>query len=236
MGVYTKTALIPWDPTSETHFKRMYDQRVSCGWRYEEVDQWRSKMLKGQKFLYWIILADDLEGREELLTTHTSRYPDEAEELSDTAKTVFNSPREPTNRRFVPIGHIALELLPQQNERFGLPSSTIWIMSLYISWALQGAGLGRSAMVETERLARLPPFNSDVIGLDTVQKHFQLGDNNFRKTYYDSKGTKVRASEEWYVRQGYEAVERVDRGYDWKDVVTGDFVPVPLVYMVKKFP
>ncbi|RSL73887.1 hypothetical protein CEP54_000296 [Fusarium duplospermum] len=235
MSVHAKTALIPWDPSNGAHFKRMYDQRVACGWRYEEVEEWRSKMLKSQKFLYWIILADDLEGREELLATHTKRYPSEAEELSDTADTVFNMPREPTNRRFLPVGHIALELLPEQNERFQLPSYTIWIMSLYISWALQSAGLGRSAMAETERLAKLPPFNREVIGLDTVQKHFQLGDNNFSKTHYDSKGTEARAIEEWYMRQGYEVVQRVDRGYNWKDPATGDVLPVPLVYMVKRF-
>ncbi|UPL02009.1 hypothetical protein LCI18_012943 [Fusarium solani-melongenae] len=223
MGVPAKTALIPWDPLNEAHFKRMYDQRVACGWRHEEVEEWRSKMLKSQKFLYWIILADDLEEREELLATHTSRYPDEAEGLSDTADTVFNTPRESTNRRFLPVGHIALELIPEQNERFQLPSSTIWIMSLYISWALQNAGLGRSAMAETERLARLPPFNRDVIGLDTVQKKFQLG------------ATKVRATEEWYMRQGYEVIKRVDRGYNWHDPSTGDILPVPLVYMVKRF-
>ncbi|KAL2670504.1 hypothetical protein Neosp_014292 [[Neocosmospora] mangrovei] len=175
MGVYAKTALIPWDPSNEAHFKRMHDQRVACGWRYEEVEEWRSKMLKSKKFLYWI------------------------------------------------------------NERFQLPSSTIWIMSLYISWALQSAGLGRSAMAETEKLARLPPFNRDIIGLDTVQKHFQLGDNNFNKIHYSSSGAEVRAIEEWYMRQGYEAVERVDRGYNWKDPLTGDVLPVPLVYMVKRF-
>jgi hypothetical protein len=90
-------------------------------------------------------------------------------------------------------------------------------------------------MAETERLARLPPFNRDVIGLDTVQKHFQLGDNNFNKTHYSSSGAEVRAIEEWYMRQGYEVVKRVDRGYNWHDPSTGDILPVPLVYMVKRF-
>lgn len=90
-------------------------------------------------------------------------------------------------------------------------------------------------MAETEKLARLPPFNRDIIGLDTVQKYFQLGDNNFNKTHYSSNGEEVRAIEEWYMRQGYEAVERVDRGYNWKDPLTGDVLPVPLVYMVKRF-
>ncbi|KAF4960741.1 hypothetical protein FSARC_10370 [Fusarium sarcochroum] len=237
MGTHNKTVLIPWDPTSETHFQRMYDQRVACGWRHEEVEEWKNKMLKNEKFLYWITLADDLGQREGLLTMHTGQYPKEAEELLDTASTVYNTPREPTNRRFLPIGHISLELLPEQNERLQLPPSTIWIMSLYISWTLQSAGLGRSAMLATERLAKLPPFNRNVIALDCVQKHFQLADNDFGKPPNRSRGTQtaeVRATEEWYARQGYEIVERVDRGYDWKDPMSGEVVPVPVVYMVKR--
>lgn len=55
MGVHAKAALIPWDPSNEAHFKRMHVQRVACGWRYEEVEEWRNKMLKSQKFLYWIV-------------------------------------------------------------------------------------------------------------------------------------------------------------------------------------
>ncbi|KAJ4249868.1 hypothetical protein NW762_012211 [Fusarium torreyae] len=109
-------------------------------------------------------------------------------------------------------------------------------MSLYISWALQSAGLGRSAMIAAERLATLPPFNRNMIALDCVQKHFQLADNNFGKPPGYSGGTQTteRTTEEWYARQGYEVVQRVDRGYDWKDPLLEEVVPVPVVYMVKK--
>lgn len=81
-----------------------------------------------------------------------------------------------------------LELLPEQNKRLGLSSSAIWVTSLYISWfvdeekvrrissavakhirALQSAGLDRSAMTQVEDIAKLPPFNHDMIALDTVQ-------------------------------------------------------------------
>lgn len=50
-----RVELIPWDPTSEAQFQRMYDQRVACGWREDEVGEWKDKMLNGQKFLYWIV-------------------------------------------------------------------------------------------------------------------------------------------------------------------------------------
>ncbi|EEU42169.1 uncharacterized protein NECHADRAFT_86153 [Fusarium vanettenii 77-13-4] len=222
MAAHAKTALIPWDPSNEAHFKRMYDQRVACGWRYEEVEEWRNKMLKSQKFLYWIILADDLEGREELLATHINQYSDVRTETP----AIHGKSRHLTSLRKLRSSQIQrvqyLTLLGNQQIVVFFP-------------ALQSAGLGRSAMAETERLARLPPFNRDVVGLDTVQKHFQLGDNNFNKTYYSSSGLEVRAIEEWYMRQGYEVVERVDQGYNWKDPATGDFLPVPLVYMVKRF-
>ncbi|KAK1843990.1 hypothetical protein CCHR01_13390 [Colletotrichum chrysophilum] len=106
-------------------------------------------------------------------------------------------------------------------------------MLLYVSWALQSAGLGRSAMAQIEDLAKLPPFHHDMIALDMVQKNFQLSQNNFWKApNTPSKGT--RTSEEWYTRQGYQAIARVDRGYDWMVPETQEHVPVPLVYMIKK--
>lgn len=51
----SKVQLIPWDPTDDRQFQRMYDQRVACGWRMEEVGEWRDKQLRGVKFLYWIV-------------------------------------------------------------------------------------------------------------------------------------------------------------------------------------
>ena len=55
---YDKVELIPWDPVDEKQFQRMYDQRVACGWRHDEVEGWKEKMLNGQKFLYWIVGSD----------------------------------------------------------------------------------------------------------------------------------------------------------------------------------
>ncbi|KAH9232162.1 hypothetical protein K456DRAFT_1839867, partial [Colletotrichum gloeosporioides 23] len=157
----------------------------------------------------------------------------ESVELTDTASAVLQTSRKPTHRPFVPVGHIALELLPEQNKRLGLSSSTIWVTSLYVSWALQSAGLGRSAMAQVEDIAKLPPFNHDKIALDTVQKYFQLSKNNFGKPP-STPNKRTRTSEEWYTRQGYQATARVDRGYDWMDPETQEHVPVPMVYMIKK--
>ncbi|KAF3808135.1 hypothetical protein GCG54_00012716 [Colletotrichum gloeosporioides] len=234
MGV-PKTSLIPWDPLNADHFQRM----VACGSRCEEIPEWRSKTIMNQKINsgpdadVWKTLADDIPQRDDLLAEHTSQYPNESVELTDTASAVLQTSRKPTHRPFIPVGHIALELLPEQNKRSSLSSPTIWVMSLYVSWALQSAGLGRSAMAQIEDLAKFPPFNHDTIALDTVQKDFQLSQNKFGKTpHTPSKG--IRTSEEWYTRQGYQAIARVDRGYIWMDPETQGHVPVPLVYMIKK--
>ncbi|MBE3044320.1 hypothetical protein IMZ48_17490 [Candidatus Bathyarchaeota archaeon] len=50
-----KVELIPWDPTSEQQYERMFDQRVACGWREEEVPEWKEAQLNGTKALYWIV-------------------------------------------------------------------------------------------------------------------------------------------------------------------------------------
>ena len=47
--------LVPWDPEDEQHYQRMYDQRVGCGWRKDEVDEWKQKQLRGTKVHYWIV-------------------------------------------------------------------------------------------------------------------------------------------------------------------------------------
>lgn len=47
--------LTPWDPTDEGQFGRMYEQRVACTWGYDEVEEWKERMLGGQKVLYWIV-------------------------------------------------------------------------------------------------------------------------------------------------------------------------------------
>jgi hypothetical protein len=55
-----KVELVPWDPTSEQHFKRLVEQRIACGWDHEEVGDWKKKVLGGEKFLYWIVSDDSL--------------------------------------------------------------------------------------------------------------------------------------------------------------------------------
>ena len=50
-----KVNLIPWDYKSEEHVNRLYDQRVACGWRSEEVASYAKEGEKGGKVFYWIV-------------------------------------------------------------------------------------------------------------------------------------------------------------------------------------
>lgn len=54
-GKPSKVELVPWDPRSEQHFKRMVEQRIACGWDQDEVPEWQTKALSGEKFLYWVV-------------------------------------------------------------------------------------------------------------------------------------------------------------------------------------
>jgi GNAT superfamily N-acetyltransferase len=96
----------------------------------------------------------------------------EASTLHDTAKTVFAAPREPSLREFTPIGHVALEKHSvHEDAKLGLPSEgVVWMHILYVSYALQGGGLGSATMDQIERVAAQAPVKAKLVVLDTVQK------------------------------------------------------------------
>lgn len=50
-----KVNLIPWNPLDDDHYQRMFDQRVACGWREDEVGEWKRKHLESVKFVYWVV-------------------------------------------------------------------------------------------------------------------------------------------------------------------------------------
>ncbi|POR36195.1 Uncharacterized protein TPAR_03581 [Tolypocladium paradoxum] len=233
---YPRVEIIPWDPTDERQFQRLYDQRVACMWDFDSVAEWKDKMLGGQKIMYWIVLAEDAPRRETLLADHVKQFPKEREPLIDTATRLGQTERTPTKTPFLPIGHIAIEAFPERNVQFSLPATTYWVKSLYISWALQASGLGRSAMAQLERVAAASPFGSTCIALDTASRAFQLRED-VMAALYDARGAprprEMRTNEDWYRRQGYDVVARVEAMYDWVNPATGQSVAVPCVLMKK---
>ncbi|KAK0764235.1 hypothetical protein N5P37_003632 [Trichoderma harzianum] len=235
---YGSATLIPFDPNSEAQCKRLYEQRLACSWDYDLIEEWRAKVREGTKFMYWITINDELPEKADYLAKHIERFPKEKEAIVDTAETLGKSSRTPTLISFIPIGHIALELYPERQEQYSLPDSTVWIKSLYISWAIQAGGFGRSAMHQLERLAALPPLNATVMALDTTTKKFQTTPQSIA-IFNKIRGSEVasadfRSNEEWYTRQGYDIICYVDEMYKWVDQETGIAISVPSVFMKKQ--
>lgn len=152
-------------------------------------------------------MPESLQNRDELLAKHRAKYPQvglpapslgsgthpdnevdispqENSPIHDTAATLWLTPRVASGAAIHPIGHIALDLRPEEDQRMGLPGSgVVWIATLYVSWALQRAGMGGEAMKATERLAAQPPLNGTVAVLDVVPTEFHLRDDVVEKVY-----------------------------------------------------
>ncbi|KAG5913487.1 hypothetical protein E4U42_001117 [Claviceps africana] len=155
--------------------------------------------------------------------------------LVDSAAGLGAATLTPSRQEFVPVGHIGMEAFPDRNETLGLPPSTYWVKSLYVSWALQSCGLGRNAMDQLERAASSPPFNCAFIALDTVRSEFQKSE--MLRGLYDDRGLPrpdvVRTNEEWYLRQGYEIMEAEVEPYEWTSPATGRVVKLPCAFFKK---
>ncbi|KAI1481625.1 hypothetical protein K445DRAFT_313817 [Daldinia sp. EC12] len=230
-----KVELLPWDHLSPDHVQRMYDQRVACGWRADEVQSWIESAKKGGKIFYWVLLSDTLPDRGKVLEQHTSAYPKEAHPLKDTAAEIRLVPRQPTNVEFIPIGHVALDVHePEEDVELGLPATgTVWVHQLYISRALHGGGFGAGAMSKIEALATQSPMNAKIVALDTLSKEMQT-EPEIRDLLYGKGGVPlpVVSNEEWYISQGYEVLKRHKNAWVWSPR-EGIDVPVNIVYMKK---
>ncbi|RDA87413.1 hypothetical protein CP532_7030 [Ophiocordyceps camponoti-leonardi (nom. inval.)] len=228
--------LVPWDATDGAHVKRLIAQREACTWAEDEVPSWRELMIRGVKTIFWIALTDDSPMREVMLRTHFHEFPKELEPLLDTSPTMAANARTPSARPFHPVGHVALEALPDRNARFGLPRATYWVKSLYISWPLQFSGLGSAAMSHLERIASNPPFNSEYIALDTLPASFQRSDE-VQSIAFDARGIprpqEMRTNEEWFRRMGYRVIGADQRLYRRFDPVSGAEVAMPGLFFKK---
>lgn len=59
----------------------------------------------------------------------------EYDHLVDTCAEVFGTPRQASNKTFIPVGHVSLEIAePPEAKDMALPKSTAWLFSLYVSW------------------------------------------------------------------------------------------------------
>ncbi|GKZ29561.1 hypothetical protein AbraIFM66950_005399 [Aspergillus brasiliensis] len=206
MSSTSEVALIPWDPLSESHRLLLFKQRVECSWDMEKVEEiWRNEQIRGDKCIYWIVLpAADFVGEKH-------------EKLFDTAVSINAAPRQPTQAKFIPIGHISVDSKNKKAERLDLdiPSEKVfWITSFFVLPQHQGKGIGRAAMTEIERIAIQEPLCAKTLMLDTVERGDQIREEFAIATY--GRVPKV-TNQEWYGRLGYRCVKIVQNYYDAKD-------------------
>ncbi|CCT66547.1 uncharacterized protein FFUJ_03584 [Fusarium fujikuroi IMI 58289] len=226
--------LIPWDPSSPEHVKRMVEQRVICGWQASIVPTaWKDGHINGTKCVYWIIFSQDEPQREKYLEMHTEAYPKETEELLDTSKTLLGKPRIPTNAKFLPIGHVALDThISDYAEKVELDfpkSGAYWVKSLYVSYTLQGLGIGGVAMNIAERMAIEEPLNARHLLLDTVH-HEDQADEDFAVANYG--GAFKIPTQAWYERRGYRLIGVAENVYQYPDA-NGKIWPCRTVFLQK---
>ncbi|KAL9113940.1 MAG: hypothetical protein Q9227_002074 [Pyrenula ochraceoflavens] len=192
-----KAELIPWDYESKEHVTRLYDQRIACGFMAEKVPSFveaASHDSYGRSSGPWDAFGTahskiSQGSRDQATNVDIAESPQESSALTDTANRVRLTPREPSGKQFTPIGHIALDIHPaNENEKLGLPrSGVVWVHHLYISYTLQRRGLGVAAMSKAEQIATLEPLNASIMALDTLIKEIHM-DDAFQKISYDDRG------------------------------------------------
>ncbi|KAI0541238.1 hypothetical protein GGR58DRAFT_37736 [Xylaria digitata] len=211
----------------------MYDQRVNCGWRADEVPEWAESAKRGGKIFYWAVLAQDIPNRNTLLAQHIAAYPKESEPLRDTAIEIRLTPRRPTGRDFMPIGHVALDVHDaKEDAKLGLPPGTVWVHQLYVSSALQGGGYGVATMAKVESVAAQEPMNAKWMALDTLAKEVQEAGDAASIDVGMGNIIPVTSKEEWYTRLGYQTY-RQGPGYTYQ-APDGRNIQLRVSYMKKR--
>lgn len=176
--------------------------------------------------------------------------------IHDTAPTHWHLPRQLSGRPFTPIGHIALDLRPEQDatllpalrrsavaaeDEDGINTTTnndkiVWVAGLFISHALQAGGLGLEVMRAAETLAaRADLLAGDWIVLDTMPREQQMN-GDFVRLIYTAQGMPVPAVaiQDWYERQGYVVFAEEKGGYKWANPVTGDRQDIDYLFLRKR--
>ncbi|RAL67887.1 hypothetical protein DID88_008612 [Monilinia fructigena] len=204
--------LIPWDPNSPEHVERLIQQRISCGWDHEHVESWRKAQESGKLNNQWIVFADSDPDKDAKLLKHTEMYPQDKEPLVDSAISFGGKPRDipSPQRTFTPIGHICLGLPSENylNLRY-VPKTEgfYWISNFYVSRALQGTGLGNTAMDTVENLAISKPLYAKTLGMNAIDKF-----DPEREEKYKALDLIIPpfSNQEWYERRGYKVYKNVE--------------------------
>ncbi|KAK0099599.1 hypothetical protein ONS95_013504 [Cadophora gregata] len=217
--------LIPWDPDSPAHIDRMYEQRVACGWKSEQVESWRELQRSGKFTLQWVVLSPTDPALPSKTTKHTTAYPKQSTPLLDTATSLGGKPRpedEITGREFMPVGHISLNTEYEEEGFVDPEEGLLFIATFWISPPLQSHGLGRASMNAIEHIATAPPLNARILALSTWSNSYSSDPENEMWVALQREPPKI-SNQDWYARRGYVVFktvaekwcERDSRGREW---------------------
>ncbi|KXJ92486.1 hypothetical protein Micbo1qcDRAFT_188684 [Microdochium bolleyi] len=230
-----KVELLPWDHLCPRHVERLYEQRVACGWREDEVPEYVESAKRGGKIFYWVVLSNALPDHDEVLQRHIERYPKEAVPLQDTGTSIRGAVREPTHVDFRPVGHIAFDVHePDDDIEHGLPGEgVVWMHQLYISYALHAGGYGSAAVAKGEDIVAHGPMKGKIMALDTMA-HQTQSNPDFLEAMFTSKGNPLPkiSNEEWYTRLGYKTFGKQLMVPQW-EARPGVHVDIDVVFMSK---
>ena len=81
---------------------------------------------------------------------------------------------------FIPIGHISLDSLSTDKDLTSSSEHTYHITCLYVSRALQGAGIGWATMDAVETLAAKEPLAATALTLDTLAREHYFEVERYR--------------------------------------------------------
>ncbi|KAH7327477.1 hypothetical protein BKA65DRAFT_462245 [Rhexocercosporidium sp. MPI-PUGE-AT-0058] len=223
-----KVNLIAWDPESPEHVERMVQQRIACGWKYDQVEKWRGLQREGKMTLQWVVLSEDDPDKETKLAQHLLKYPNESTPIHDTAATLGAKPRQSTSLPFTPVGHISLDSESANPDQADASQGMYCITTFYISRAIQSGGLGSAAMDRVESEAVKEPLNAKILSLDT------LANSSFENhDLWIQLGFEMPpfSNQDWYERRGYKSWKFVDGHI--KQEVNGKIWELDAVFMKK---
>ncbi|KAF2149100.1 hypothetical protein K461DRAFT_316010 [Myriangium duriaei CBS 260.36] len=232
-----RVELIPWDPENDKQFQRVKDQQSGLGWFKPTAPLWKDEQLQGVRTVFWIAIADTEVNQKSLVDKHVAKFPAEREPISDTATTIGGAPRNPTYKAFTPVGHVALRASPPSDStKLGLPPSSLRLVSFYVSWALQGTGIGAGAISQLDRVAASVPFNAAAISLECITKEFQMQEV-YLEIIYDKNGQPrpTQSNVEWYSKRGFTVIDGSEFQVPSESPVIAEMLPiVSLVHMQKR--
>ncbi|KAK4188934.1 hypothetical protein QBC35DRAFT_495143 [Podospora australis] len=175
--------LQPINLHNDDEFEELLRQRIICGWHktQSDIEGWRAAVDDGTREIFWILHPS------ESLSHHST-----------------------VTKRCA--GHISIVngTSPPDQELARRDKSLLYLSSLFVLPEYQKAGLGRRAVQEVERLAKMEPYGSpacQAITIHTASRRYTEDDGEDWRGIYARMGAEPRprgsSAEDWYARMGY---------------------------------